>query len=174
MGSGVSEVAKGRRSIRLREYDYSQAGAYFVTICVIQRARRLGTIQDDAMVLSPAGQVVQHAIDSLATDDHSIQLGISCIMPNHVHLLLNFLDVQQDYGRGGVIPPLHMRLTLGQVIGKFKYATTKAINQLEHTLASRFWQRNYYERVVRNQTEYDAVYNYIPDNRLNWQKDEYF
>lgn len=95
-------------------------------------------------------------------------------MPNHVHLLLNFLDVQEDYGRGGVTPPLHERQSLGQVIGKFKYATTKSINELLATPGIRFWQRNYYERVIRNAGEYAAVHNYILDNPRAWSRDEYY
>ncbi len=114
------------------------------------------------------------ALSELSVHEQGIKIDIACIMPNHLHLLFNFMETEHELGRGGVTPPLHRHPTLGQVIGKFKYATTKAINELEHTPASRFWQRNYYERVIRNQSEYDAVYNYIANNPLNWQKDEYF
>lgn len=112
------------------------------------------------MKLSRAGEIVYKEILALDTE-----VGIATIMPNHVHLLLNI------NGRGGVTPPL--RLNLGQIIARFKYETTKAINGLNGTAGVRFWQRNYFERVVRNDREYAAIYTYIQHNPQNWEKDEY-
>lgn len=166
-------MARGRRSIRLQDYDYSQPGVYFVTICVQQRAWLLGQIEDQQMVLSPAGHIVEDAIASIPMSGKHLEIGAVCIMPNHLHLLLNFVEPEHEPGRGGVTPPLRKRLTLGQVVGRFKYATTKYINELQATPGARFWQRNYYERIVRSETEYAAVYNYIFENPRNWDKDEY-
>jgi REP element-mobilizing transposase RayT len=99
-------------------------------------------------------------------------------MPNHVHAIV-FIE---DMGRGGVTPPNQpegevtsplRQPTLGEVIAFYKYETTKKINEHLKTPGKKFWQRNYYERVVRNDREYEATHNYIVANPMNWDKDEY-
>lgn len=154
-----------RRSIRLPEYDYSQAGAYFVTICVLGKIHRLGEVIDGEMNLNKLGEVADMGWRWLT---ERADLPVSCVMPNHVHAIV----VLPDTGRGGVTPPLR-KPTLGQVVAYYKYATTKVINQIQNAPGVRFWQRNYYERVIRNQREFDAVAEYIQANPLNWEQDEY-
>jgi REP element-mobilizing transposase RayT len=145
LGAGIK--LRNRRSIRLTEYDYSQAGSYFVTICVSHREHKLGQITSGHVYLSKAGEIVDKRIQEIDN------VGMAVVMPNHVHMLLNINR------RGGVTPPLHQ--ALGQVVAKFKYSTTKTVNELQGTPGVRFWQRNYYERVVRNDREYEAIYQYI-------------
>lgn len=105
----------------------------------------------------------------------SIAVPVFCVMPNHMHAVIAIADSSEEQSRGsrgGVTPPLRKH-TLGQMVAYYKYATTKAINQLQNTPGIRFWQRNYYERVIRNQREFEAVAEYIKANPLNWERDEY-
>ena len=152
-----------RRSIRLRGYDYSRAGAYFVTICVYQRECWLGEIVAGQMCLSVLGRLVHeqwHAIREQFTD---LLLDSFVVMPNHVHGIIVLC-------RGGVTPPLQKR-TLGQIIAYYKYQTTKAVNLLLGTPGNRVWQRGFYDRIIRNDRELQAMRRYIHSNADHWAQD---
>lgn len=99
-------------------------------------------------------------------------------MPNHVHAIISNTNI----GRGGVTPPSSIqgegtsplpKAALGRMVASYKYQTTKQINQVMNTPGHRFWQRNYYERVIRNERELQATFDYIEANPANWDKDEY-
>lgn len=89
-------------------------------------------------------------------------------MPNHVHFIV-IINESNDC-RGGVTPPLP---TLGNIIGYFKYQSTKQINIIRNTPGLPIWQRNYYEHIIRNEKELYEIRKYIKNNPLNWQDDEY-
>ncbi len=167
-----------RKSIRLPEYDYSQPGAYFVTICVRGKEPLLGKIMNGEVRLTKLGQIADEGIRQLPSRFPSIEILIFCVMPNHVH----FIIANTNMGRGGVTPPSASqgegtsplpKDTLGKIVGFYKYQTTKQINQARNTPGIRFWQRNYYERVIRNDRELQATYDYIIANPPNWEQDEY-
>lgn len=153
------EIQK-RKQNRLGYYDYSQNGAYFVTICTHERRKLLSDIVGD-------GSPVPKSIGSLAEDlIHQISIkypGVCVdkyvIMPDHIHLLLR---LDRSTGTGNPSP------TLGTVIGWYKYQLTKQANLLSGTQGARILQRSYYDHVIRNQNDYDEVWQYIENNPKKW------
>ncbi|MCF6265894.1 MAG: hypothetical protein L3J57_05005 [Desulfuromusa sp.] len=145
-----------RRSIRLPDYDYSSAGAYFITICTFERECLFGEAVNGEMWLNDAGQIVQDAWQQIVTHFTGVDIDQFVVMPNHFHGIITTVgagfprpDPQGFEKQGGETPPLR-RATLGQIVGYFKYQSTKHINQLRDNPGVPVWQRNYYERVIRN------------------------
>ena len=144
-----------RKNIRLKEYDYSTAGAYFVTICTQNREKIFWSavgadiIRPENMPLSTIGTIVELAI--LQTADHYENVAIDkyCIMPDHIHLILRItLDID---GRMISAP------TVSTVVGSMKRWVSKQIGQP-------IWQKSFYEHGIRNQQDYDEIWEYIEHN----------
>jgi putative transposase len=151
-----------RRSIRLRGYDYRQPGAYFVTIVCKDRALILEDPQFRA--------AVEEAWLCLADQYGFVQLDEFVIMPNHLHAIIFIRSPRRGASRGAPTDA-PKRKPLGQLIGAFKTASTKRINQIRGTPGLPIWQRNYYEHVIRHERELDAVRRYIEENPLRWDQD---
>jgi len=158
-----------RRSIRLPEYDYNQPGAYFVTICTHGHKCLLGDVINNAVQLSSYGQLAATYWTWLAEQYVYVQLDQWIIMPNHLHGVIIVDDVQWCRGGSRTAPTKHK--PLGRLIGAFKTVSTKRINRTRPASGTRFWQRNYYEHVVRNENELDRIRQYIIDNPLQWALD---
>ena len=160
-----------RHSVRLQGYDYSQAGAYFVTIVAWQRETLFGEIVDGEMKLNDFGEIVSQKWQWLETQYEYVELGVWVIMPNHLHGIL----VIHDNGRGGSRPAPTLPIKhkpLGGLIGAFKTVSTKHINLLRDTEGQVVWQRNYCERIIRNEPEMDRISRYIEANPLRWADDD--
>lgn len=175
-----------RRSIRLKEYDYSQGGFYFVTICVNERLPLFGRIVDDVMHLDEAGIIIEEQFRLLPQRYPHIICREYMVMPNHFHCIIQIMDVKDVQldsvpvgagsarpnnmanDTGGQPPPLR-RASLGEIIGYFKYRTTRILNR-----STRLWQRNYYEHIIRNQRSYDEISCYILDNPRHWADDQLY
>jgi REP element-mobilizing transposase RayT len=155
-----------RRSIRLRHYDYSRAGAYFITVCVDRRASILGAINDDRAVCSPVGQIVHDTWSAIATRFPQTELDEFVIMPNHVHALLWIL--RPEVARGTTSKPVK----LGGIVGAFKSISTIEVNRARSSPGQALWQRNYYEHVVRDDDELYRIRKYIVENPARWGDDE--
>ena len=156
-----------RKSIRLKEYDYSQAGAYYVTIVTHKRRVLFGDVVDDKMQLNETGQLVVDVWEWLAARHSHVELDSYVVMPNHLHGII----VIDDH-RGGdsrIAPTKHK--SLGRLVGMFKTVTTKQVNLAQGTPGQRLWQRNYYERVIRNDEEWNWVREYIAGNPTQWETD---
>ncbi len=164
-----------RRSIRLEGYNYAQEGAYFVTICTQNRADVLGRIVDGAVQLNDSGDVVNKYWLEISDHFPNAEADGFVIMPNHFHGILIIQDrrgeAHDPAQKGAVTAPLR-QCTLGQIIAYFKYQTTKAINQIHNATGVPFWQRNYYEHVIRNETDLNEIRQYILDNPVKWDLDE--
>jgi REP element-mobilizing transposase RayT len=151
-----------RRSIRLPAYDYAQAGAYFVT-----------TVCRDRVLLleDPRFQEVAEETWLWLADQYKfVHLDEYVIMPNHLHGII----VIRDTCRGGsrAAPTQTPRpKPLGQLVGAFKTVSTKRINEIRGMLGVPVWQRNYYERVIRNDEELSRIRQYIVDNPAHWEED---
>ncbi len=160
-----------RRSIRLKGYDYSQAGAYFVTIVTWQREMLFGDIVNGEMVLNDFGKIVFEKWQWLETQYEYVELGTWVIMPNHFHGILVIHDDGRGDSRIAPTPPIKHK-PLGGLIGAFKTVSTKQINLLRDTEGQIVWQRNYYEHVIRNEPEMDRISRYIESNPLRWADDK--
>ena len=165
-----------RRSLRLKDYDYSQAGAYFVTICTQNKVPVLGKIVEGVMRLNRFGNVVNKCWLEIPHHFPDVKIDAFVVMPNHMHGIIVLInncrgEVTSPAPKGAETAPLR-KCTLGQVIAYFKYQTTKAINQIHKTPGHRVWQRNYYEHVIRNEADLNEIRQYILDNPVQWAMDE--
>ena len=155
-----------RRSIRLKDYNYSQVGAYFVTICTKDSECLFGDIVEKENKLNEYGQIVVDCWGWLSNQYSYVDLDEWIIMPNHLHGIV----VINDECRGGSrTAPTHK--PLGRLIGAFKTVSTKQINQIRNTPGISVWQRNYYEHIIRNETELNSIREYVMCNPLKWDED---
>ena len=170
-----------RRSIRLKEYNYSQQGAYFVTMCTWQRECLFGDITDRGIMLNDAGDMINKWWIELTNKFKNIELDKCVIMPNHFHGIISIvgadLCVCPGTGNNPDTKGAHTGAPLHKVLQWFKTMTTNEYLKKIHEkgwqrLDGKLWQRNYYERVIRNEKELYAVRKYIQDNPLNWDKDD--
>jgi putative transposase len=152
-----------RRSIRLPGYDYSLPGAYYITVVVFGRQHLLGVIDQAAMQLNKFGQIVKFAWLDLPKHYPYIELGEFCIMPNHFHGIIILNDVE----RPGI-----KRHPLPEIIRAFKSFSSRRINAIRKLTGSPFWQRNYYEHIIRNDQDHDNIREYISTNPQNWNTDD--
>ena len=164
-----------RRSIRLKEYDYSQAGAYFVTVCAWNRECLFGKVVDGEMQLNDIGRIVADEWTRSCEIRQEIELDEWIVMPNHIHGIIIITDV----GAHGRAPLQHDNTvlhreprSLSSFIAGFKSATTKRINQTRGTPGVQLWQRNYYEHVIRNEESLNEIRQYISGNPKRWAEDE--
>jgi len=163
-----------RRSIRLKGFDYAQAGAYFVTICSWDRECILGNIVDGQVHLNQHGEIVKS--EWLKTGDirSSILLDEFIIMPNHIHGILVINNSRGTLRRA----PMYERFgnpvsnSLSTIVRLFKSTTTKQMNALRSTQGRPVWQRNYYEHIIRDDEELNRIREYIMNNPLQWDEDE--
>ena len=181
-----------RKRNRLADYDYSENGAYFITICTEKKKcclSQIRLIQSEAMVtLTRKGQIVERFIYEIPVKYPTVSVDHYVIMPNHVHLLLridrfcgtgNPSPTMGNGGTGNPPPTMgnggteNLSPTVGNVVGWFKYKTTKAVNEAETKKAS-FWQRSYYDHVIRDENDYFTRWNYIDGNPPRWEKDAYY
>jgi len=162
-----------RRSIRLKGYDYSSPGAYFVTVCEKKRRCMFGDVVDGEMRLSEYGRVVQECWEWLERRYQYVNLDQWVVMPNHIHGIIVILNNREVTSRGGSRTAPTKRKPLGRLIGAFKTISTKHINQLRGTPGVSLWQRNYYEHIIRDKSELDRIRHYIVDNPLKWEWDKY-
>ncbi len=188
MKSKFDPIKHHRHSIRLKGYDYASEGAYFITIVTQGRECLFGEIVDGEMRLNKYGKIVQKWWNEIPLHFPNVELGTLVIMPNHVHGIIFIIDERRDELRssrddsnktneeislqGGETPPLR-KPTLGQIVGYFKYQSTKEMNAMDDTgTITKFWQRNYYEHVIRNEKELQQKTNYILGNPSRWEEDE--
>lgn len=191
-GMGVYDPdIHNRRSMRLKGYDYSQAGAYLVTVVTQERLTLFGDVLKGRMQLNPAGEMVQRIWKEMPDRFPHIVMDTFIAMPNHVHGII----ILAGAGRAGtqnsykpsefdmktrattrVAPTVDGRTRLGNVVGVFKSLTT-----LEYTrgvrdmnwlpFKRRLWQRNFYEHIVRTDASLQKYRKYIVDNPVQWPFD---
>ncbi|HRQ23227.1 MAG TPA: hypothetical protein PLF42_07340 [Anaerolineales bacterium] len=176
------DSAQGRRSIRLKGYDYTQPGAYFITICAHQRVHVFGEIVDGVMRLNRWDEIARAEWFKTAELRPNVELHEEefVVMPNHIHGIIwlienvwakfeNKISSQQQAKQRPA--PTVKAGSLGAIIRACKSAVTYAINKLENSRSAVVWQRNYYERVIRNERELDVITRYIDYNPDAWQFD---
>ncbi|MFQ5486780.1 MAG: transposase [Desulfobacterales bacterium] len=163
---------RNRRLMRLKSYDYSKDGAYFVTICVQKKECLLGQVVDGVMELNDAGKTIGHAWSDLPSRYASAELDEVVIMPNHIHGIIVINDT--DVGAGLALPNKGAASgapTLGDIVRVFKSISTRNVNRLLSRLGQPVWQRNYFDRIIRNEDELNRIRQYIANNPLQWQID---
>ena len=184
-----------RRRIRARQYDYSQPGAYFITICVADRNPVLGKVVRNRSVPFLTGRIVEAAWHDLPSRFEWLSVDSFVVMPNHIHgiLIFNVIGDQipgdhihatrrQGVAKPGVMnhAPTRRRyradgrapVSLGEVVRTFKAAATRSIRR--SGLCDFSWQRNYYEHIIRTDRAFGRIREYIEGNPARWVDDRYF
>lgn len=163
--------SSGRKRLRLPEYDYSTAGDYFVTICTHEHRLVFGSIQDGIVNLNDAGRIVEKHWNELPHHYASVVLDSFVVMPNHVHGIL-FLQAPDEIPEDNQPRAGHRTApTLGDVIRSLKKFSAIEINKGRGTTGQPFWQRSYYEHIIRNEEELRRICQYIQDNPMQWEFD---
>ncbi len=166
---------QNRKSIRLKEYDYSQAGYYFVTICTRNREHLFGEIVDGNTELNDFGKIVDDCIKNILQHFEFSDIDYYCIMPNHVHLILIISDTVGNRHACSLQSNVQNRnhQALPVIIGSLKSAISKMIHRIDSNI-NFVWQKSYYEHIIRNENELFEIRKYIEYNPLNWNEDEYY
>ena len=151
-----------RKNIRLKDYDYSQNGAYFITICVKDKHEMLWDgLHVGARIARPpltnAGEIVENAINEIPVRYPMMRLDKYIVMPNHLHMIL----IIQNGGRAMRAP------TISTVVNQLKGCVTKRIGYS-------MWQKLFYDHIIRNEEEYLRIWQYIDENPAKWEEDRYF
>ncbi|HRQ29231.1 MAG TPA: hypothetical protein PLU49_04095 [Saprospiraceae bacterium] len=172
-----------RRSIRLKGYDYSRAGLYFITICTQNRACLFGEIKNGEMILNQYGQIAANEWMKTTEIRSNVELGELIIMPNHIHGIIRLLgrgELHSPDNKLGVcntpqrspdnkIGEFHSpQRTIGAIVRGYKSAVTRKIGSLR--FKEKLWQSNYYEHIIRNERAYFIISEYIRNNPANWDK----
>jgi putative transposase len=162
-----------RRSARLKDYDYSQEGAYFVTICAKNRECLFGEIVNGQIIPNDLGFMIQRWWSKLSRKFPLIETDAHVVMPNHFHSIIIIVGADPC-----VCPDLgaHTGAPLHKIVQWFKTVTTNEYlrileRQDVNTLGLKLWQRNYYEHVIRNERSLNAIREYILNNPNQWSDD---
>jgi putative transposase len=149
-----------RQSIRLNGYDYSRCGAYFITICTHEKEYLFGDIVNETIELNTVGDIARTHWQKLSQHHSNIIMDESIMMPNYLHGII-ILESSVDPTK-----------SISEIIRGFKTFSAKAINKERGLRGVPVWQRNYYDRIIRNELELDRVRQYIINNPRNWDTDK--
>jgi len=185
------------KSGRLKNWDYSNPGIYFVTICTLNHNKFFGKIENNGLIYSQKGMLAYKCLINIPIHFENIKLIDYVIMPNHVHILLEFNDIFiKEKGRNVVNKSRDVigksrdvinhvstktekmqekcpmkKFNLGTVIRWYKAKATKEIRDKNLFFA---WQSRYYDEIIFDQKRLKQVVNYIKNNPKNWEKDKLF
>lgn len=176
-----------RRSIRLQGYDYTAAGAYFITLCTQQRQCLFGEIEAGEMQLSLFGETVRSGWMQITGHFRSVKLDEFVVMPNHLHGILwlgdmgckgeafaprvSLLNQNVDANASPLRPNGTQPGSIGAIVQNFKSITTRHINRIRKTPGIPIWQRNYYEHIIQTDRALHNIRYYIQNNPSSWQQD---
>jgi putative transposase len=168
----VTTHSQHRKTIRLKEYDYSMPGGYFITICTYDKQWLFGTIVDGEMQFSPQGLIAQRCWNDIAKHFYNIELDAFVVMPNHIHgiIILDEITVGVEY-----IQPLQKTFqhvipnSIPSIIRSYKAAVSRECHKRNLDFC---WQRNHYEHIIRNDKQLNTIRRYILGNPAQWETDD--
>ena len=176
-----------RKSLRLANYDYSQVGLYYITICVNQQLCLFGDVVDKKLQINDAGKMIARSFIEITKYYKGFDIDTYIVMPNHFHGIIVINDEkfgalprghpflkQWNYDQNTLILN---NLSLGDVVGRFKSLTThryiKGVKDHQWIpFYEKLWQRNYHDHIIRNKKTLFAARRYIIDNPIHWEKKE--
>lgn len=162
-----------RKRLRLTGFNYSESGAYFVTICAKDRARLFGEILNGVMCVNRFGGIVQECWNDLQNHYAMIALDSFVVMPNHVHGIIVIVERDRTVGEGLRPSPTGVeRHGLPEIMRAFKSFSARRINEIRCTPGLPVWQRNYFEHIIRNDKSLNDIREYIAANPQRWQDDK--
>ncbi len=167
-GAYMNKLAE-RKNIRLKEYDYSQAGYYFITICSLDKKKIFWNKEDDPKDvgetfglplknLSNTGKIIDEEINKINSIYENVEIDKYVIMPNHIHMII---ILHNEGGRSKTSP------TISRIIQQFKASISKKIGYS-------IWQKSFYDHIIRDERDYENICNYIETNPIKWKEDKYY
>ena len=147
-----------RKPTRIPNYDYSKDNYYFVTICTYEKTCIFGTVRE----IGRYGKLAADSIDTLSSHYSNVSIDKYVVMPNHIHMIVVI----------GCKIEISDNPTLSQIIGAYKSEVTRLIHQSAPSI--QIWQRSFHDHVIRNQRDYDRIWNYIHTNPMRWDKDCFY
>jgi REP element-mobilizing transposase RayT len=188
-----------RRSIRLKGFDYSQAGLYFITICCQDRFCHFGHVENDAMILNEYGQIAFDEWMKLPERYPNFELDVFQIMPNHIHAIISLTNPAAVRATLAVAPigntvspiansvahdtigagvnPAPTGTGVSDIVGAYKSLVSNGclkIFKSKNEMMGKLWQRNYYEHIIRNEQSYQRIAEYIMNNPIKWREDKFY
>jgi putative transposase len=179
-----------RKSIRLKGYDYSKQGLYYITICCHGIQCYFGKIVNNEMILNEYGKIANDEWIKLSERFQNFELNIFQIMPNHMHGIIVLSNVGAPLAgapddanatslKGAAVNPAPTVTMpkVGDIVGAYKSLVANGcleIFKTKNEIMGKLWQRNYYEHIIRNDKSYQRIYDYILNNPANWKQDKLF
>jgi REP element-mobilizing transposase RayT len=181
-----------RKNIRLKAYDYSQSGGYFLTMCAFKKLSLFGEIVDGRMELNECGRIVQQYWLEIPLHFKGIQLDQHVIMPNHIHGIIFMDDDRTTWGNmpdsgttSGGTPwraPTHqggrerfgkpLSGSISTIVRSFKSSVTNRINEQRNISGACVWQRGFYDHVIRDVNDLKRIREYVLNNPSQWAMDD--
>ena len=178
----MSKISRHRHSLRLPDYNYATPGAYFVTLCTWKKYCLFGEIIEGEIKLNMIGEVAAEERVKSSHVRKEFSRDIFIVMPNHLHGIV-IINNSGDISNSGATGRSPLQATHSQIANRlapksleafvagYKSSVTKRINKVRSSPKQPFWQRNYYEHVIRNDHELQRVRDYIVTNPLRWEID---
>jgi len=161
-----------RQAIRLKNYDYSQSGAYFITICTKQKQCIFGDIKNGQMRFNALGAIADKYWQEIPQHFPNIALDVYTIMPNHLHEILWIIESSENGNKNRKFGDIVVG-SISSVVRSYKAIVSKKINQICHKKGlSVVWQSRYHEKIIRDEKVLVNIRSYIMNNPLNWDMDE--
>lgn len=162
-------------STRIKEYDYSQEGYYYLTICSKDRKKIFGEIIDSKVVLNSLGKIIEEELLKSCDIRKEINLVEYVIMPNHIHLIIYIEKILEEKTthRSSLQLKNSNKKSLSSFVMGFKQALTRRYRSIIENPNYEIWQSRFYEHVIRNEKSLFSIRNYIITNPINWEIDEY-
>jgi REP element-mobilizing transposase RayT len=190
--SDYTKKFHSRKSIRLKGYDYSRKGLYFITICCQDRVCRFGHVEDGIMILNEFGQIANDEWMKLQHRFENFELDAFQIMPNHMHGIIKLNEMPAG---SGFIPdqgkqsnhidrpkPIEAQSTthnpsIFDIIGAYKSLVSNyslEIYKSRNQMMGKLWQRSYHEHIIRDERAYENIADYIVNNPQKWEEDKFY
>lgn len=180
-----------RKRIRLPVYNYSENGAYFITICSYEHTPIFGEVTVGQGLcscrLSETGKLIDEEILNLGIRYAPIRIDKYVIMPNHVHLLVRINDTKNqpasigpdekreaDRQEQSPCPTVRPAASVSDIVCALKSITTKRANKMDGVTGRKIWQIRFHDHVVRNEQDYKEIAEYIDNNPARWEQDRYY
>ena len=153
-----------RKNLRLKDFDYSIAGYYFVTILSDKRKNIFGNIIDGEINLNPLGLIIEKTWLEIPIHFPYIEVDAYVVMPNHFHGIVIITEVGAQHAEPQWVIKTQ---PLGVIVRSFKSAVTKSAHDLGLFIGEKIWQRNYYEHIIRDEDDYEKIVDYVSANPIN-------
>ena len=169
-----------RKLQRLKQYDYNQNAAYFITICTHNKDHILGEIIDGQMILNAYGKIIHETYRDLPNHNHNMESDKYIIMPNHIHCIIIINNCRERFA---TVPNTNENKKINgvpEIIRQLKTFSSKRINEyrkrngLEPFPTNTIWQKSYHDHIIRKEAEYQEIWEYIDTNPLKWELDKYY